>query len=47
VDALVVDGPAGLLRLDTRPAPAPTGPAPREVPEERPQGQLLIGGGRG
>jgi integrase len=29
VDAVVVDGPAGLLRLDSRPPPAPTGRHPR------------------
>ena len=43
VDPLVVDPPAGLSGRRGRPAPAPAGPAAGEVPQERPQGQLVVG----
>ncbi len=46
VDPLVVDPPAGLLGRDGGPPPAPAGTTTREVPQQGPQGQLVVGRNR-
>lgn len=42
VDALVIDGPAGISCCSGSSPPAPAGTRPREVAEEGPQGELVI-----
>jgi len=44
VDPLVVDHPASVPRCLGSSSPPPPGTTPGEAPEERTQGQLLVGG---